>query len=192
MVTATGASPMNNLRMFDVFRPLLSGSDVNRSGTKCTEAAASCQRSDGKTAKTSAPARADFAALSPQAGANVGFLQEGGYRPYAMADVMRASAARKFTAISTFAGGGGSSTGYRLAGGRVLLVNEFVPEAARTYAINFPDCVVDQRDIRKISTTSSFLARCRLRQRISAAKPDGDAGAVGLDCTSPACEHLTF
>ncbi len=40
--------------------------------------------------------------------------------------------------------------------------------------------------------TCSFLARCRLRQRISAAKLDGDAGAIGLDCTSPAWGHLTF
>jgi hypothetical protein len=36
------------------------------------------------------------------------------------------------------------------------------------------------------------LARCLLRQRISAAKPDGDAGAIGLDCTSAAWGHLTF
>lgn len=171
--------------MFDVFRPLLSGPDVNRSGTKYTEAVACCQRSDGKTAKTNAPVRADFAALSPLAGANVGFLQEGGYRPYAMADVMRASAARKFTAISTFGGGGGSSTGYRLAGGRVLLVNEFVPEAARTYAINFPDCVVDQRDIRKISTSDEAVAALLARVGLNPGELDI------LDGSPPCCEFST-
>jgi DNA-cytosine methyltransferase len=102
-----------------------------------------------------------------------------------MADVMRASAAAKFTAISTFAGGGGSSTGYRLAGGKVLLVNEFVSEAARTYAINFPDCVVDQRDIREISasdeTVAAFLACAGL-------KP-GELDI--LDGSPPCCEFST-
>jgi hypothetical protein len=40
--------------------------------------------------------------------------------------------------------------------------------------------------------TCLSLVRCRLRRRISAAKPDGNAGAIGLDCTSPAWGHLTF
>ena len=43
-----------------------------------------------------------------------------------MQDVHNASAQEKFKVISTFAGGGGSSTGYRLAGGKVLVINEFV------------------------------------------------------------------
>jgi DNA-cytosine methyltransferase len=102
-----------------------------------------------------------------------------------MADVMRESAARKFTVISTFAGGGGSSTGYRRAGGNVLLVNEFVPEAARSYKTNFPDCVVDQRDIREISasdeTVADFLALVRL-------KP-GELDV--LDGSPPCCEFST-
>jgi DNA (cytosine-5)-methyltransferase 1 len=38
-----------------------------------------------------------------------------------MVDVRSASAVAKFTAVSTFAGGGGSSTGIRLAGGKVAL-----------------------------------------------------------------------
>ena len=84
-----------------------------------------------------------------------------------MADVMEASAAERFTVISTFAGGGGSSTGYRLAGGKVPLASEFVPEAARTYRTNFPDCVADPRDIREISasdeTVASFLAIAGLK-----------------------------
>ena len=48
------------------------------------------------------------------------------YNPYTMQDVHDASAQEKFKVISTFAGGGGSSTGYRLAGGKVLCINEFV------------------------------------------------------------------
>ena len=64
------------------------------------------------------------------------------YEPYYLKDVLDASAQKKFTVISTFAGGGGSSTGYRLAGGDVLLINEFVEEAIETYKANFPDTKV--------------------------------------------------
>ena len=48
------------------------------------------------------------------------------YKPYLLKDVYDASSQKKFDVISTFAGGGGSSTGYKLAGGNVLAVNEFV------------------------------------------------------------------
>ena len=47
------------------------------------------------------------------------------YKPYNMKDVHDASNQNKFNVISTFAGGGGSSTGYRLAGGKILCINEF-------------------------------------------------------------------
>ena len=69
------------------------------------------------------------------------------YRPYLMADVMRASAKRLFTVVSTFAGGGGSSTGYRLAGGHVAFVNEFVGAAIETYRLNYPDTPVVPKDV---------------------------------------------
>ena len=71
------------------------------------------------------------------------------YEPYYLKDVLDASAQKKFTVISTFAGGGGSSTGYRLAGGDVLLINEFVEEAIETYKANFPDTKVLVDDIKK-------------------------------------------
>ena len=45
---------------------------------------------------------------------------------YFKSDVTLESSKKLFTVISTFAGGGGSSTGYRLAGGNVLAINEFV------------------------------------------------------------------
>ena len=45
------------------------------------------------------------------------------YKPYNLKDVVKASEQEKFTVVSTFAGGGGSSTGYRLAGGKILCVN---------------------------------------------------------------------
>ena len=46
-----------------------------------------------------------------------------------MKDVIDNSNKELFNVISTFVGGGGSSTGYRLAGGKILCVNEFVDRA---------------------------------------------------------------
>jgi DNA (cytosine-5)-methyltransferase 1 len=73
------------------------------------------------------------------------------YIPYTIDDVKKSSARELFTVISTFAGGGGSSTGYRLAGGKVLAINEFVEEAIKTYSLNFPDTKIIAGDIKKIS-----------------------------------------
>ena len=73
------------------------------------------------------------------------------YEKYFLKDVIKSSSRKLFTVVSTFAGGGGSSTGYRLAGGDVLAINEFVPEAVRTYSENFPDTFVDHNDIRTIT-----------------------------------------
>ena len=73
------------------------------------------------------------------------------FQKYRMEDVRQASSKELFTTVSTFAGGGGSSTGYRLAGGKILLINEFVPEAIKTYSVNFPDTPIDNRDIREIT-----------------------------------------
>ena len=73
------------------------------------------------------------------------------YKPYTMQDVYTASSQEKFKVISTFAGGGGSSTGYRLAGGKVLVINEFVEEAQKTYAENYPDTVILPGDIKELS-----------------------------------------
>jgi len=73
------------------------------------------------------------------------------YQPYFMKDVRESSARERFNVISTFAGGGGSSLGYRLAGGKVLCVNEFVEEAIKTYTHNFPDTKVIPGDIKGLS-----------------------------------------
>ena len=73
------------------------------------------------------------------------------YYPYKLQDVYDASAQNKFTVISTFAGGGGSSTGYRLAGGKILCVNEFVQEARNTYSENFPNTPILPDDIKQLT-----------------------------------------
>ena len=78
------------------------------------------------------------------------------YSPYNLQDVYDASAQEKFKVISTFPGGGGSSTGYRLAGGKVLVINEFVEEAQKTYAENYPETIILPGDIKEL-TGKDFL-----------------------------------
>ena len=57
-----------------------------------------------------------------------------------------------FNCISTFSGGGGSSTGYRMAGYKVLYANEFIPAAQDTYKANMAEYTfLDTRDIRNVS-----------------------------------------
>ena len=56
-----------------------------------------------------------------------------------------------FKVVSLFAGGGGSSTGYRLAGGKVLAINEFIEEAQRVYSINYPETYIFRDDVRKVT-----------------------------------------
>lgn len=78
------------------------------------------------------------------------------YKPYIMNDVLEASSKKLFTVISTFAGGGGSSTGYRLSGGNILCVNEFVQSAVDTYGANYPNTPILDDDIKKL-TGEDFL-----------------------------------
>lgn len=56
-----------------------------------------------------------------------------------------------FEFVSLFAGGGGSSTGYRMAGGKALAVNEFIPEAINTYRANWPSTYIFEGDIKKLN-----------------------------------------
>lgn len=85
------------------------------------------------------------------------------YKPYTVKDVKKASAQNKFSVISCFAGGGGSSTGYRLAGGKILLINEFVEEAIASYKKNYPDTPVLVDDIKKYAG-KDFLNKVKLKE----------------------------
>ena len=77
------------------------------------------------------------------------------YKRYTLQDTLDSEKRSLFNVLSTFAGGGGSSTGYRLAGGKILAVNEFVPEAQNTYKENYPDTTIVPGDIKKL--TGTFL-----------------------------------
>tara|TARA_R110000796_G_scaffold159388_3_gene276200 strand:- start:20176 stop:21381 length:1206 start_codon:yes stop_codon:yes gene_type:complete len=69
---------------------------------------------------------------------------------YDMDFVNKQSSQELFKVVSLFAGGGGSSTGYRLAGGKVLAINEFVESARQTYSANYPDTHIFPQDVRDL------------------------------------------
>ena len=64
--------------------------------------------------------------------------------------------------ISLFSGCGGSSLGYKLAGVNIVYANEFVKKASDTYKLNFPNTIVDTRDIRTI-THDDILSKINLK-----------------------------
>lgn len=81
------------------------------------------------------------------------------YKPYSLETVKRRSKRNLFTVVSTFAGGGGSSTGYRLAGGRIIFVNEFIDSAVKSYQLNYPETPVVNLDIRKINKSKDTVIK---------------------------------
>jgi DNA-cytosine methyltransferase len=84
------------------------------------------------------------------------------------------------TVATTFAGGGGSSLGYRMAGYRVVWANEFVDLAADTYAANMADgTFLDRRDVREV-TTEDVLRDAKLR-----------VGELDLFDGSPPCQAFS-
>lgn len=84
------------------------------------------------------------------------------YRVPSMREIT-ALAPNGFRVVSTFAGTGGSSLGYRMSGFKVLWANEFVPEARACYRANASaDTIVDGRDIRQV-TAADVLAATGLK-----------------------------
>lgn len=78
------------------------------------------------------------------------------YRVPSMAEIKKIKP-NGLTVATTFAGGGGSSLGYRMAGFKILWANEFVPIAQESYKANAaPYTVVDGRDI-KLVTAADIL-----------------------------------
>jgi len=63
---------------------------------------------------------------------------------------------RLFTVISTFAGCGGSSLGYKWAGGKVLAAVEWEQNAVDTYRLNHRDTPVMHRDIATVTAQELF------------------------------------
>jgi site-specific DNA-cytosine methylase len=168
-----------------LFETLLRNPAINRFKTGYGEVAPLCQRWAKEVAKNPEPFRAELERLPSRSAPIVTNSDAARYQPYAMDDVRRASAARRFTVVSTFAGGGGSCIGFHLAGGHVMLASEFVPEARHTYAANFPDAPIDTRDIREVTADTAaveaFLAQADLRP----------GGFDILNGSPPCCEFST-
>ena len=59
---------------------------------------------------------------------------------------------------STFSGCGGSCLGYRMAGFKVIWANEFVPTAQACYRANFPETILDPRDIKIVQAEDILKA----------------------------------
>lgn len=73
------------------------------------------------------------------------------YKQYTLAELEESASRRRFNVVSFFAGGGGSSCGYKLAGGDMICVNEFQQVHADTYSANFPNTPVIVDDIRNVT-----------------------------------------
>lgn len=84
-----------------------------------------------------------------------------------------------FKVVSTFSGGGGSCTGYKMAGYDVVWANEFIPAAQETYRANHPDTFLNRQDIRKI-TGEQLLSEAKL-----------SVGEIDLFDGSPPCASFS-
>ena len=112
--------------------------------------------------------------------------------PYNLQYVLDCEAFSNFTVISTFAGGGGSSTGYRLAGGKILAVNEFVEEARNTYSANYPSTPILPDDIKTL-TGDDFLKLTGLKKGeldiLDGSPPCSAFSVAGSMCRSEGATH---
>lgn len=89
------------------------------------------------------------------------------------------SAVMPFNVITTFAGCGGSSLGYKLAGGRVLVASEWDKNAAAVYRLNHPGTDLIEGDITALSV-DEVLSRAGLR-----------AGELDIFDGSPPCQGFS-
>ena len=71
---------------------------------------------------------------------------------YTLEDLKNKSGQKLFTYATTFAGGGGSSCGYKLSGGDCKFMNEFQEVACDTYLQNFPGTPYLCKDIKQMTS----------------------------------------
>jgi len=76
---------------------------------------------------------------------------------YTLEDLKNKSNQKLFTYATTFAGGGGSSCGYKLSGGDCKFMNEFQEVACDTYLQNFPGTPYLCKDIKKMSSEEVMI-----------------------------------
>jgi hypothetical protein len=105
----------------DLFATLLDDPVINRFNKKYTTVSALCRRWGREVSRSPEQFRALLTPASPLAKVTITASATGSFETYTMDDVRRSSARSRFRVVSMFAGGGGSSVGYRLAGGEVVL-----------------------------------------------------------------------
>ncbi|MET4045446.1 DNA-cytosine methyltransferase [Bradyrhizobium sp. RT6a] len=149
-LVAKGVKLQKGGGVHELFKTLVDDPIINRFETKYTTVSALCRRWGVEVLANPGQYIEELAATSQLRKAIVIEARGVNVRRPTMAQVHEASLRKRFTVVSLFAGGGGSSMGYRLAGGDVRAINEFVAEAARTYSRNFPGTLIDTRDIRDI------------------------------------------
>ena len=155
--TLTPASLQISAGVDGLFRTLLADPRINRFAKKYTTVSSLCQRWGAEVSARPEPLLAEVKNLPPQPRAVTNLLRSGAYQPYMMEQVHAAAAQRKFTAVVMFSGGGGGCIGIKRAGGHILMANEFVPEARRTYRGNFRHTPIDPRDIREITASRDTM-----------------------------------
>lgn len=78
-------------------------------------------------------------------------------------NVQNADTDGKYIVVSLFAGCGGSSLGYKLAGYKEVLAIDFNKNAVETFKLNFPEVPIWQRNITKIKG-QEILAFCGIKK----------------------------
>ena len=84
------------------------------------------------------------------------------------------------TVVSTFAGAGGSCLGYEMAGLKVKWANEFDANAAENHRLNFPNCILETRDIREVKA-ADVLHACQI-----------EVGELDVLDGSPPCDSFSM
>lgn len=92
---------------------------------------------------------------------------------------MAINSQNRFTVVSTFSGCGGSSLGYQLAGGKVLLAAEWDDNAVATYRLNFPTTPIYHGDVGKLTVDRC----CELA--------DAQPGELDILDGSPPCQGFS-
>ncbi len=116
-----------------------------------------CQRWGAEVSARPEPLLAEVKNLRPQPRAVTNLLRSGAYQPYMMEQVHAAAARASSPQWPCSPAAGEAALVIKRAGGHILMANEFVPEARRTYHTNFPDTPIDPRDIREITASRETM-----------------------------------
>lgn len=86
------------------------------------------------------------------------------YKSWSLSQVKKTSNKKLFSIVSCFSGAGGSSTGYKMAGGDVRLITDFQEHCIKNYLTNYPNTANLCGDIRNI-TGKQILKETGLKPR---------------------------